>query len=73
MNLLKKDNDIRDIYEKMEKVQNDYDSIVNLKESMNKSIENLNEKIYQMKIEIVNKDSIFLACKSLQKNASKVS
>lgn len=56
MNLLKKENDIRDISEKMEKVQNDFEDVLSEKNSMKTSIESLNEKIYQMKIEINNKD-----------------
>jgi len=56
MNLLKKENDIRDFSEKMEKVEVDFNNILNEKNKMKSSLDSLNEKIYQMKIEINSKD-----------------
>lgn len=56
MNLLKKENDIRDISEKIDKVQNNFEAILNEKDNMKSSIDSLNEKIYHMKIEVNNKD-----------------
>lgn len=56
MNLLRKENAIRDVSEKMDKVQNDFEAILCDKNNMKSSIDALNDKIYQMKLEISFKD-----------------
>ncbi len=56
MNLMKKENSVRDISEKMDKVQNDYEATLNEKKNMKSSIDALNDKIYQMKLEMNFKD-----------------
>jgi hypothetical protein len=40
----------------MDKVQNDFEAIICEKNNMKNSIDALNEKIYQMKLEISHKD-----------------